>query len=156
MKQIIGLLMLLMMGAYSCDKLPKNDDLDGMWHLQEMTLLNAHPKQTENCAESGIYWNINLDLLQIYSKKRVMFHDETSGQDVYHAYCRFKHTGTTLNINQIYLSFDVRDSLLTDPATTLMEPYGIMGCADAFHIEHLGSKRMILVSDDKRLVFRKF
>ena len=156
MKQIIGLLMLLIMGAYSCDKLPKNDDLDGMWHLQEVTNLSTTPEQVENVAEGGIYWNVNLDLLQIYSKKRVMYHDEATGKDVYHAYCRFEYSGDALNVTKVYLSFDVRDSLLTDPATAIMEPYGIMGCADAFNIEHLGSKRMILVSDDKRLVFRKF
>lgn len=149
-------MMLLMVGAYSCDKLPKNDELDGMWHLQQVTTLNTPAEVEEDVMEQRIYWNVNLDLLQIYSKNRVMYHDDVTGKDVFHAYCRFQYTGTTLNINKVYLSFDVKDSLLTDPTTTLMEPYGIMGCADAFNIEHLGSKRMILVSDDKRLVFRKF
>ena len=101
MKQIIGLLMLLIMGAYSCDKLPKNDDLDGMWHLQEVTNLSTTPEQVENVAEGGIYWNVNLDLLQIYSKKRVMYHDEATGKDVYHAYCRFEYSGACLYILEI-------------------------------------------------------
>ena len=151
--------MLLMVGAYSCDKLPKNDELDGMWHLKQMTTFSATSEEdgaSEDIAEKGIYWNINLDLLQIYSKNQVMYHDDKSGKDVYHAYCRFEYTGTTLNVSKVYLSFDVRDSLLTDPETSILEPYGIMGCADKFNIEQLGSKRMILVSDDKRLVFRKF
>lgn len=156
MKQIIGILMLLMVGVYSCDKLPKNGELDGMWHLQQVTTLAATPQQEEDVTATGIYWNINLDLLQIYSKKRVMYHDEASGKDVYLAYCRFEHTGTALDISKVYLSYDVKDSLLTDPATTIMEPYGIVGCSETFFIEHLGSKHMILVSDDKRLVFRKF
>lgn len=151
--------MLLMVGAYSCDKLPKNDELDGMWHLQQMTTFSATSEEddaSEDIAEKGIYWNINLDLLQIYSKNQVMYHDDKSGKDVYHAYCRFEYTGTTLNVSKVYLSFDVRDSLLTDSETSILEPYGIMGCADKFNIEQLGSKRMILVSDDKRLVFRRF
>ena len=151
--------MLLMVGAYSCDKLPKNDELDGMWHLQQMTTFSATSEEdgaSEDIAEKGIYWNINLDLLQIYSKNQVMYHDDKSGKDVYHAYCRFEYTGTTLNVSKVYLSFDVRDSLLTDSETSILEPYGILGCADKFNIEQLGSKRMILVSDDKRLVFRRF
>jgi hypothetical protein len=156
MKQIIGLIMLLTVGVFSCDKLPKNDDLDGMWHLQQVTSLNVVPEEEEDVTEKGIYWNVNLDLLQIYSKNQVMYHDDKSGKDVYHAYCRFEYTGTTLNVNKVYLSFDVKDSLLTDPATTILEPYGIVGCADEFNIEQLGSKSMILVSDDKRLVFRRF
>ena len=149
-------MMLLMVGAYSCDKLPKNDELDGMWHLQQVTTLNTPAEVEEDVAQQQIYWKVQLDLLQINSVKRVMSRDEVTGAHTYNAYCRFEHTGTTLNVNKIYLSFDVKDSLLLDPNTRVMEPYGIMGCADEFYVEHLGQKNMILVSDDKRLVFRKF
>lgn len=156
MKQIIWFVLILVAGVCSCDKLPKNGDLDGMWHLQRMTTLSATPQVEEDVAQQQIYWCVQLDLLQINSTQRVMYRDEATGKQTYNAYCRFEHTGTTLNVNKVYLSFDVKDSLLLDPTTRVMEPYGIMGCADEFHIEHLGSKQMILVSDDKRLVFRKF
>ena len=156
MKQIIWMVLLLVAGVCSCDKLPKNDDLDGMWHLQRMTTLSVTPQVEEDVAKQQIYWKFQLDLLQINSVKREMYRDEVTGKNTYNAYCRFEYTGTTLNVNKVYLSFDVKDSLLTDPATTIMEPYGIMGCADEFYVEHLGKKQMILLSDDKRLVFRKF
>lgn len=156
MKHIVGLLLLLILGVYSCDKLPQNGDLDGMWHLQQTRNLNLAMQEDEDVSEGLIYWCVQLDLLQIKSKKRVMYRDEATGRNTYNAFCRFEHKGTALYINKVYLSFDVTDSLLTNPDTRIMEPYGIVGCADTFHIEHLGSKQMILVSDDKRLVFRKF
>jgi hypothetical protein len=156
MRHILWLVCVLAAGLYSCDKLPKNDDLDGMWHLQRITHLNATPQVEEDVAPSRIYWSVQLDLLQINSPQQLMYRDEVTGKQTYNAYCRFNYTGTTLNINKIYLSFDVKDSLLLDPTTQIMEPYGITGCADNFNIESLGSKQMILVSDTKRLVFRRF
>ena len=156
MRHILWLVCLLIVGVYSCDKLPKNDDLDGMWHLQRISHLDVTPQVDEDVAPSQIYWSVQLDLLQISSPKSPIYVDATTGKQASNAYCRFNYTGTTLNINKVYLSFDVKDSLLLDPDTRVMEPYGIVGCADEFHIEHLGSKQMILVSDDKRLIFRKF
>ena len=156
MKYIVGILLVLVLGIYSCDKLPQNGELDGMWHLQRMRHLSAALQEEEDVSQQQIYWCVQLDLLQIKSKKRLMYRDETTGKSTYNAFCRFEHNGTTLNINKVFLSFDVADSLLTDQTTRIMEPYGIVGCADSFHIEHLGSKRLILVSDDKRLEFRKF
>ena len=155
MRHFIGII-LLIIGLYSCDKLPKNGDLDGMWHLQRTTHLKTNPPYEENVATQRIYWSVQRDLLQITSYSREIYYDEIVKQSINKVQCRFEHTGTSLNINKIYLSYWVKDSLLTDPTTRIMEPFGIMGCADTFHIEHLGSKQMILVSDDKRLVFRKF
>ncbi len=156
MKHILWLVCLLIVGLYSCDKLPKNDDLDGMWHLQRISHLDVTPQVDEDVAPSQIYWSVQLDLLQISSPKSPIYVDATTGKQASNAYCRFDYTGTTLNINKVYLSFDVKDSLLLDPTTQIMEPYGITGCADNFNIEALGSKQMILVSDTKRLVFRRF
>lgn len=156
MKSIVRLLLLLLLGVYSCDKLPQNDALDGMWHLQKIHHLNSITQTEEDVSAQQIYWCVQLDLLQIKSNKHLIYRDEVKGRDTYNAFCRFEHKGNSLNVNKVYLSFDVMDSLLTDPNTRIMEPYGIVGCADSFHIEHLGSKQMILVSDDKRLMFRKF
>ena len=156
MKHIIWMVLLLVVGVFSCDKLPKNGDLDGMWHLQRMTTLSTTSQEVKDVAPQQIYWKVQLDLLQISSPRLPIYKDEATGKQTYNAYCRFEYTGTTLNVNKVYLSFDIKDSLLTDFTTTIMEPFGIMGCADTFYIENLDSKRMILVSDDKRLEFRKF
>ena len=139
-----------------CDKLPENGDLDGMWHLQEVTDLRSNELANQDVKAKQFYWSFQLDLLQIYSVKEVLYRNELTGEFTHRAYCRFRKTGTQLEVNKIYVHFDTRDSLLTDSSTTLMERYGILGNADVFHIEHLGSKQMILVSDARRLVFRKF
>ncbi|MBO5699428.1 MAG: lipocalin-like domain-containing protein [Bacteroidaceae bacterium] len=140
----------------ACDKLPQNDDLDGMWHLQKKTTFNDVNPNEVNVSDLRIYWNFQLDLLEIVSLEEPIYQDDAKKLKTDKVFCRFDFSGHTLCVNQVYLHFDNRDSLLTDTSTQLLERYGIMGCRDTFNVEHLGSKQMILVSDHKRLCFRKF
>ncbi len=156
MLRFIYLFGLLLGMLTACDKMPENGELDGMWHLQEMTDLTEEAAEPQDVRAKQFYWSFQLNLLQIYSVTDVLYRNELTGEYTYRAYCRFSKTGTSLNVSEVYVHFDSRDSLLTDPATPLMHRYGIMGNADNFSIEQLNSKRMILVSDERRLVFRKF
>lgn len=140
----------------ACDKLPANSDLDGMWHLQRMDYLDQSPILEEDVSEKRFYWNFQLDLLMINSLGEPIYKDTLTQKDVYKAFGRFDYSGTTLNINKLYLHLDVRDSLVNDASTTLFERYGIMGNADSFFVETIDNKKMILLSDDRRLYFRKF
>ncbi len=156
MLRFIYLFGLLLGMLTACDKMPENGELDGMWHLQEMTDLTDGAAEPHDVRAKQFYWSFQLNLLQIYSVTDVLYRNELTGEHTYRAYCRFSKTGTSLNVSEVYVHFDSRDSLLTDPASPLMHRYGIMGNADSFSIEQLNSKRMILVSDERRLVFRKF
>lgn len=156
MKQLLLYFTILFIAFVACDKLPSNGDLDGMWHLQKVTKLDASPMLEEDVSTKKFYWNFQLNLLMINSLGEVMYEDKASGLQIYKAFARFEHSGNQLNVNKIYLHMDVRDSLITDSHTTMFERYGIMGNADSFYVERLDHKWMVLVSNSRRLQFRKF
>lgn len=152
----ILLIVAIILEFTACDKLPQNDELEGMWHLQQIVHKDEVPERTENIKEKRYYWSFQLSMLQIYSNTDVIFEDKSAKQKTYIANCQFFRSGYYLDISKVYLNLVEHDSLLVDPNTDLMERFGIVGNSDLFFIEHLGSKQMTLVSDEKRLFFRKF
>ena len=156
MKKIKYWLCLWLVGFTSCDKLPQNDELDGMWHLQKIMHLDENNSYEENVLENRYYWNFQLDLMLIMSLSDLIYEDTANSLKTDRAFCRFDYSNGQLFVHEVYLHFDNRDSLLTDRSTTLLERYGIVGCSDTFDIEKLNNKHMILVSENKKLFFRKF
>jgi len=152
MKQTFMLLAATLCLLLSCGKTPENGALDGMWQLMETSEVQADGTYAAPVSRKadGIYWNFQLQLLMIHSQN-----DLLNGH-TFDTAARFRFTGSKLEITQTYIHFDNRDSLLTDPATQALEPLGIRGNAAAYDIEQLDGKRMVLVSKDFRLVFRKF
>lgn len=138
---------------HSCSKLSDNGDLDGKWQLLEMysktTESAANYTEFENKADKRIYWMFQMELLNIRSWTRL---ENVLGEDIM---ARFAHNGNEMRVGPTYVHFRERDSLLTDPSTTLLEPVGIRGNAANFQIKVLNSKSMILCSEKDSLIFKK-
>lgn len=134
----------------SCNKMPCNGLLDGQWQLMEVQRKESNDdsvySQVQSKKMDRIYWAFQLDLLNIRSNTKV----------VPDAFARFEHQGRTLDITSIYLSERVRDVLVTDEDTELFESAGISGNHERYEVEALGHERMILKTETKRLIFRKF
>lgn len=130
-----------------CEKLPENGKLDGQWQLMEIQRQEQPTKYTK---DDAIYWRFQLDMLMIHSRKELL------NGATYDTSARFKYNGNQLDITKTYIHFINRDSLLTDPNTTALVPLGIDGNAESFTIEELNRKNMVLTTEKKRLVFRKF
>lgn len=151
MKQILAILAVVAMTLMSsCDKLPENGALDGRWQLMER-YTHATPEALdytvrEDMKAKRIYWAFQLKLLSI----------KTYTSSLNEILARFRHTGSTLELPQIYIHLGARDSLLTDPATEALVPIGIHGNATTFDVIRLNGKQMILRSEQDSLVFRKF
>lgn len=154
MKHIILISCLtFLINLIGCDKLPQNGDLDGMWQVTEISYnsQNGQYDSIVNKKAEQIYWLFQLDLMAIRSK--------VEGQDNLsdNIRARFKHTGNTLDIYEIYYhEWGITDSLITNPNTTEYVRYGIKGNKAHFKIEKLDADHMRLQSDYAIISFRKF
>lgn len=160
-KYIFHLLITLLFTITSCDKLPQNGVLDGSWQLVKMTRIKTMPSPhkapmvpplIDNGSEMenyGIYWNVQLDLLMIYTP-----YVNHNGHTAYTA-TRFNHTSNKLSITEAYIHFHDKDSLLI-PGTDCLKNVGIINLPEEFEIETLNRKKMILKSSHYQLEFRKF
>ena len=153
-KYILTTLLIILNYLAACNKMPDDNHLDGQWQLmeiqQEKETKDSLFSQVENKKDSLIYWRIHMDMLFIHTHKALLngYTNDTAA--------KFIHKNNHLNITSTYIHWDSRDSLLTDPNTTILEPMGISGNAEDFVIEKLNKNQMVLVSGTKKLVFRKF
>lgn len=148
MKQLPILFISLLMLFAACDKLPDDDDLNGQWRLLEMYGIDDNGKFTQltDKRESSTYWNFQLSLLYITSN------DLHNGSTAV-SFARFTHSGNTLSINEAYVHYRDRDSLVTDPASTAFATVGIRGNATQFVINRLTGSQLILTSPTDSLIF---
>lgn len=148
-KTILPLLLIALLAA-SCEKKPKNGDLDGMWQLKQMfskststdATYSASYKDTTN---DSIYWNCQLDLISIQT-----WNGKTS-QSV----ARFVHENDRLQLTKIYIHYRANDVLIEDPNFTGLRHAGIRGNQANYFVKRLNSSSMILCSEMDSLVFRK-
>lgn len=137
----------------ACDKISENGNLDGQWQVMEIryqTETGGYDSVVDKKSEQ-IYWMFQLDLMGIRAKVPGQF--ELS--DNYRS--RFSHVGNRLNVFDIYYhEWNVKDSLVTDEASTIFYPYGIRGNKVSFEVEQLTHDKMRLRSDYAILSFRKF
>lgn len=130
---------------YSCDKLPVNGHLDGMWQLQTIEYANG-----KSHTPISTYYNIQLQLIKL-----TQIHNSGSAERRIDNYLgRFKHTQDSLIV------YDLRKWIYREeetPATPeQLAPFGIEGTSGHFGIEELTSDKMILRSPGTLLTFRKF
>lgn len=137
---LVGLLI-----VESCNKLPMNEKLDGMWQLKTI-VKNSHEKDQQ---DKGICWSFQLKICQItYTKGRF-----DGGSNIANA--RFLHKKDSLFISEIHLNFRNRDSLIVAPTTAIFEEAGITGSQEGFKIIMLNKESMLLENGSKKLLFRK-
>lgn len=142
----------LLSTTVACDKTPVNGGLDGKWHLLEMYSKadageEGYSIPSDKRAEN-IYWSFQLKLLHISSTGP---HNGKTGD----TFARFTYSGDRLSIDQTYIHFRDRDSLVTAAGTTVFEGVGIRGNATEYRISKLTGSDMILCSQRDSLVFFK-
>lgn len=140
MKKIVLIIVLLQL--FSCDKLPINGKLDGMWQLMEIEYTNGiveHPEKT--------YYSIQLHLIKL-SK---VYEGSLHGSNAVNYVGRFEYTADSLVIKDLRANKD--EDLVTKEQ---LIPFGLNGPVDRFKIEKLTNDKMILQSGSVMLSFRKF
>lgn len=154
------LICLMMFAASSCDKLPEDGDLDGMWQL--MSVQQYADGTTKDVKSERIYWCERNGLLQFSLKDGreptlyAHIRWEGSQMHIYDLGTCLSHNVTKENI--VWVPVENADSL----------KYWGLWCSketDASHkgnlridyfVEKLNSSDMILRNDSTRLVLRKF
>jgi len=140
------LLTFIILLTFSCDKLPANGDLDGMW--QVMTI--KHDGVTTDVKQEQSYLSIQLKLVMLgYLEDSRRF------------YGYFDHKGDSLIFRQI--SHPSKNETSTDDNVPLTEDelyrlhrWGIYRLTDRFKILSLSNETMVLQSDSATVSFRKF
>ncbi|MBR7027978.1 MAG: lipocalin-like domain-containing protein [Bacteroidaceae bacterium] len=141
-------LLLLGMVLQGCQKY-SDEDYEGQWQLLEI----AAPDGTnpQDVKAQGIYWRMQLGILQIISTG--MSEDADPGEVI----AQYHVSDGKLCITAIYKSEREADILITEPEAMLIYlPYGLTEVSEDFVIETISSSRLVLVSGNKRLTFRKF
>lgn len=130
----------------SCDKMPMNGDLDGMWQLmsEETTDTTIDLKSTRH------YISFQLHTTQ--------FGTLTNSRCFY---ARFIHEGNTLQFvtistNSSNATTDDDNVLVSADSIQQLNPWGIYEIDPIFAVVTLNSSTLILESSHSRLHFRKF
>lgn len=141
--------LLLPLAFFSCDKVPMNGDLDGMWQLTTITT----PDTTRDTRSQAVYMSIQLHLVQW----------NNIGGGNLQFYSHFTHTGDSL----LFYDFahpskhavdDNEDEWVTPQEMNdgLFDAWGIHSTDARYHIRHLDPLNLTLESADTTLTFRKF
>ena len=130
----------------SCDKLPKNGDLDGMWHL--MTI--EHGGTTDNVKDTQLYLSFQLNLFQL-----------TTIENNKICYGYFDHNGDSIIFRQFSEMAEEHPTSpdnypITSENISIINQWGFYALRDSFYIEHLTKNDMILRSKYARITYRKF
>lgn len=137
--------------AASCDKLPENGKLDGMWQIMSVNYArNSGYDSLVNVKPMHVYLSFQLKLAQINAGE----YSNRTGSGI--ILSRFKRSGSTLSFYNFYLSQFAADILITDSATTALQCIGINGIAAKFHIDRLDDNKLQLSSDYAQIICRKF
>lgn len=139
MKQIQFLLVgILLVGLFaSCDlERSDNGDLDGIWKLQEIDSIST--EKHVDTSSSNLAFVVQAHLLQLNGGGKMVL-------------CRFEHKADSLILYDpyVYHKTPVED-------INVLKPYGFTGLRQAFLIEKLNSKKMILKTDELRMWFEKY
>ena len=135
---ILTVIGLMVSGLFiSCDlERSENGDLDGIWKLQEIDSL-ATGKHVDT-SSSSLAFAVQAHLIQLNGGGKMVL-------------CRFEHKADSLVIFDPYIN---HKTPLED--VNVLKPYGFMGLRQAFLIEKLTGKRMILKTDELRMWFEKY
>ena len=141
----ISLLVLLLL-LTSCDKVPINGDLDGLWQLMSI----QQGDDVRDTKADRLYCSFQLHLFML---------GEDSGPREY--FGRFEHEGNTIR----FYSFTYRskyteesnyDQLMTDDADlAVIAPWGFYSTDCTFDVVTLNSSTLVLRSGNTTITYRK-
>lgn len=152
MKNIFLLLLCLAFFA-SCDKVPMNGDLDGMWQL----MVKEDANGIKNVKSDKIYMSFQLHLVQFDGPNM----DNGGSFHTRLYYGRFKHEGDSLFIYELCHNSKNETAAdnnewIKETETDKLEQWGIYSLNNRYKVVKLDSDAMILRREDLVLTYRKF
>lgn len=147
-------LIMLCLHLYSCDKLPKNGDLDGMW---QVTTIERGGSITDVTHER-LYWSVQLNLFQ---------YNTFNGQDI--RYSRFNKSNDTLTLydfcynsvnatsadNNEWIPIEKEKDIKLYGITPTVDPVNKERIRAIYKIKVLNKNSMVLSNDNETITFRK-
>ncbi|MCM1107548.1 MAG: lipocalin-like domain-containing protein [Clostridium sp.] len=146
----------------SCDKLPKNGDLEGNWQLVEIGVTDENKVESvEHVKDKKIFWVFQQDLLCIHFYNYALLpkepaEDGTGMKEYSEFFGRFNHQGNTLNLTSLYVHDTRSTDRLLEADSRLLESSGIIGNHADYTVVSLNKESMTLRSGNTRLTFRIF
>ena len=147
MKTVIPFLLLIAaLLTCSCDKVPANGDLDGMWQLLSITRNGVE----EDVKDKQLYMSIQLKLFQLgrYNEpQRIYGYFERKGDAMSFWQFSYPSKNETPADDNIALKPD---------EVAALAPWGFYSLRENFKIVKLSGAAMILQSDSATIMYRKF
>lgn len=145
MKKIVHTLLLTLL-LISCDKVPMNGDLDGMWQL--MTVQTG--QNVRNVRENRAYMSIQLHLTQWSQGGTTLF-------------SHFVHEGDSIRFydfahDSLHRTKEDDDEWITEDEMRdgIMDVWGIHNLDARYRVRQLDGEALVLEKADTTLFFRKF
>lgn len=141
------LLYILIMCSFfcSCDKMPANGDLDGMWQIVEI----EHDGQTRNVQAEQVYMSIQLRLFQLtdYPGNTVYGYFEHKGDEI--RFWKFSYPSQQESAEDNNLPYTEQD-------VKKLNKWGYYSLNETFHVEELTRNILVMKSDSARIKYIKF
>lgn len=142
----LAVLLFVMIACATCDKVPINGQLDGMWQIMNIQT----PQGVRNVKRDRAYLSFQLHLTQWdYNGRRYYAHFTHAGDSL----CFFDFSGLSQHSSE---ADDDPEITPADMASGLFDVYGIHTVDARFRVVELGRSSLILESADTTLTFRKF
>ena len=129
---------------HACDNVEFSTDgnLYGYWHLVAVDTLGT--QQTSDMSRQRIFWSVESRLVGMCDRDGV--HPEII--------CEFERVGDTLVFHNPYYSNRNEGDILIDDVQVLA-PYGLSSMQPKLFVEKLSSGKLILLTPQLRLKFKK-
>ena len=129
---------------HACDNVEFSTDgnLYGYWHLVAVDTLGT--QQTSDMSRQRIFWSVESRLVGMCDRDGV--HPEII--------CEFERVGDTLVFHDPYYSNRNEGDILIDDVQVLA-PYGLSSMQPKLFVEKLSSGKLILLTPQLRLKFKK-
>lgn len=129
---------------HACDNVEFSTDgnLYGYWHLVAVDTLGT--QQTSDMSRQRIFWSVESRLVGMCDRDGV--HPEII--------CEFERVGDTLIFHNPYYSNRNEGDILIDDVQVLA-PYGLSSMQPKLYVEKLSSGKLILLTPQLRLKFKK-
>ena len=131
----------------SCDKVPMNGDLDGMWQLMKIDT----PSGCRETKSDRAYMSIQLHLSQWNHSSDIYYaHFRREGDSIFfYDFCHHSLHRSTADDNEPITYEEMT-------TTKIMDAWGIHNLDARYRVQELNSDALVLQKEDTTLTFRKF
>lgn len=145
MKKYIIPILLALFTFLSCDKMPANGDLDGMWKIMEI----EHDGTVRNTEDEHLYMSIQLGLFELYTPPMHSVFGYFDHKDNTIRFYQFSHNSS--NESESDDNYPYSESEIS-----WLSQWGHYSLDETFNIEKLTRNELILKSDSTRIKYIKF